>query len=413
MHRVKTLSTLTVLGALAPAAHALSIKDDTLSVGVKLHLQERVSLLNDAQDADGDAWDPLRGGTSATSGAGEAEFARFDIRRARLGLVAKWGDWKGNFQIRAENNDRVGAATGGRAVQLYYANAGRSFKMGDIEHEVRFGLDKPFNGESSISSSTFMFPDDRVVSLQSEIRGVGVGYGLRTALVTFGCDIQNNLSGTLDPDATGDTTGGGTTSQTNGLYYSARVEAAPTAALKIAKRQESYCGKPGTGVLVGFDLQYDHHNLGDDAVTGSYRVSDTLTYGPDLLVHWNGLTALAEYRIRNQDRETVTDATGSTTDADIDGWFWDIQVGYAFVLPDDTALEPGIRYERLNLNADSDSDVEYTGGDFGGEGDAIDIGVSWYLDGHNNKIQLDLQLWKAETGEADAQIVRLQHQWAF
>ncbi len=406
MHLVKTLSTLALAGACAPTAFALSIKDDTLAVNLKFQVQERVSLLNDASDPDGDDWDPLR------AGQGEAEFARFELRRARLGFAAKWGDWKGNFQIRAENNDRVGAATGGRAVQLYYANAGRSFKMGDIEHEVRFGLDKPFNTESSISSSQFMFPDERAVSLITEVRGVGIGYLLRAPFITFGFDIQNNLTGTKDPQAFEDAAGG-TESETNGMFYSARIEFAPGQGLMIPKRQESYCGKEGTGVLIGFDYQLDQRNLTDDTVATTYNVNDTTTFGPDLLVHWNYLTFLAEYKWRKRKNESVIDATGVTTKTDFDGTIMDVQAGWSFIMADGTALEPAIRYEKQDLNKDVDSVAAYSGSDFGGDGSAVDFGLSWYLNGHSNKIQLDLQLWKAEDGDADAKIVRLQHQWAF
>ncbi len=412
MQLVKSLSALALLGAAIPSTYALSIKDDVVSVGVKVQMQIRAQLLNDADNATGANYDPLRGTN------GEAEFARFYIRRARFALAAKYGDWRANFQIRGgEGSDRnVGGDA--RAVQLYYANGARVFKTGDIEHDVHFGLDKPFNSESSISSSAQLFPTERIVAQMIETRNVGVGYGLRSSFVNFGVDLMNNSTTTKDAEA-GDNIGA---DETNGYFYSARVEIMPGKEYNPGKRLESYVGKEGFHVVGGIDAQWDDGNLSNGAISGlavtpgtQIRVTDAFTWGPDLLVHWNFLTFLAEARLRTTDVEDVVNATGATTSRDFKSSWYNVQLAYAIPLESGHVIEPAIRYMERDDNRSIDNTAAVYGAsnDNGGDGTTIDLGVNLYFNGHANKLQLAYQMWEAEEGDAQARIVRLQHQVSF
>jgi hypothetical protein len=417
MKLVQTLSALALVGAATPTAFALSVKDDQLSVNLKFQVQSRAYLLNDGSNATGGDYDPLRGTD------GNAEFARFDLRRARLGFAVKYNDdWRGTFLIRAENNDRSvngGAATAsggnGRPVQLYFANAARVFKQGDdIEHDLHAGLDKPFNSESSISSTTYLMPQDRLSLSYIEWRGVGGGYGFRSPMVNFGVDVQNNSTGTKDPQAGNDTGA----EETNGYFYSARIEFMPGKDWNPGKRQESYAGKEGKALVVGFDVQVDRGSLTTDGAA-TYTDIDTTIFGPDVLLHWNFLTLLAEYRWRKLSTDVVTDATGATASSDVDGTFWNVGAGWAFPVGA-YFIEPCIRYGERDSDKDTDSTAPFAAGpggnignDIGSDGKTFELGVNWYISGHSNKIQLSYQNWKAEAGEADANFIRLQHQWAF
>lgn len=405
MRIAPSLAALALIGATVPAAHALSIKDDTVSVGVKVQLQTRGQFLNDADNAAGEAYDPLRDQN------GDAEAARFYIRRARMGLAAKYGDWRGNFQIRAgEGADRAGLDST-RGVQLYYANGAYVFKTGEIEHDVHFGLDKPFNSESSISSSAQLFPTDRLIAQTIEVRNVGLGYGLRSAFVNFGVDVMNNSTTTKDAQA-GNGTGA---EETNGYFFSGRIEIMPGKEFNPGKRQESYVGKEGTHLVLGLDLQQDNGNLsGTPAATFEYRIQDTFTWGPDLLVHWNNITFLAEYRMRSTDLEDVDDPTSNTSASDFDGRFWNVQLGYAFPLESGTVIEPAIRFAERDDNTDVDESSVYgASNDNGASGTTLDVGLNVYFAGHGNKVQLAYQSWEAEEGDGTASIVRLQHQLNF
>jgi hypothetical protein len=439
-HPVKTLAALAILGAVAPSAYAVSIKDDVVSMKLGGNIQFRASLLNDASDSNGNDFDPLRG----TSGQ-SAEAARFDIRRARLSFAAKMGDWSGNITIRSEKNDQNQNATAstanggnGRPVQLYYAKIARDFKVGDMTHQIRFGLDKSFNVESAQSSSTFLFPTDTIVCEKAEERAVGVGYMFMMPFLNFGLDFHNGSTGTRDTDANGANTVNvfNSNGKTNGYFYSTRIEFAPGAEFMPAKRMESFYGKEGTHLVIGLDAQWDMGNLNltNVATAGNYQERDVFTWGPDILGHWNGLTAKAEYRMRSQTADNTVAATGvaGAAVADVDGKFWDIQVAYAFPL-EEVVIEPAIGYMVSDSNSDVDSfgvasgnngaagppavapqNFGYgAGADNGGDGKTINIGVNFYWNGHDNKTQVAFQSWKAETGDADAKIIRIQHQINF
>ena len=422
-HPVKTLAALALVGAVAPA-FAVSIKDDQMSLAIKGVVQGRAELLNNGSNATGGDYDPLRGTN------GDAEAVRFDARRARFGLEAKMGDWKAVLTIRAEKNDTTGSAGGSsfidpgatanggaatsnanRGLQLYYANIQRSFKLDDgVALAVRGGLDKAYNAESSISSSAFLFSSDTVVDERIEQRNLGVGSTLTSPFINAGFDIQNNSTTTKDGDASA-------ANQKNGMFYSARLEFSPVAEWMPAKKVQSFVGKEGTHLVIGADVQMDDKNLNGAAAAagGTYVSTKTVAYGPDVLFHWNGLTAYGEFRMSKANRDVVAGAAL----ADVKGRFWNIQAGYAMPVFD-IVIEPAIRFSKV----DSDTGVTNTntgynagaaGGaiDNGGDGRTIDIGVNLYFDGHNNKLGIALQSWKAEAGSADASIIRIQQQISF
>lgn len=422
-HPVKTLAALALVGAVAPAFGA-SIKDDQMSLAFKGVIQARVDLMNDGSNATGGDYDVLRGVD------GSSEPMRFDVRRARFGVEAKMGDWKAVLTIRAEKNDTIGSAGGSsaldpggtanggantananRTLQLYYANITRSFKLDDgLVLAVRGGLDKAYNAESSISSSTFLFPSDTVVDERIEQRNVGVGAMLTSAFINAGIDIQNNSTTTKDGDASA-------AGVKNGLFYSGRIEFTPVAEWMPTKKMQSFTGKEGTHLVIGADVQVDDKNLNGAAAAagGTYVSTKTVAYGPDVLFHWNGLTAYAEYRMSKVTRDVVAGAA----QADLEGRFWDIMAGYAIPVSD-IYVEPAIRFSSVDTDKNTEvTNAGYNAGaaggaiDNGGDGTTFELGVNLYFDGHNNKMQIGFQHWSAENGDADANIIRIQQQISF
>lgn len=426
-HPVPTLAALALVGAVAPATYGASIKDDSMSLAFKNNVQVRATLPVSAEDTAGNDYDIFH------AAPGDSEPVRFEIRRARLGLEAKMGDWKGKLTIRAEKNDTFGSATStataaagsqgtsnGRAVQLYYANIERGFKVGDgMEFSVRAGLDKSFNIESVISSSTFLFPSDTVVDERVEERNIGIGLMFKAPMAAVGIDIHNNSTSNY-ATTSGDNTASGTDAvDGNGMFYSGRLQFSPMAEWMPAKLIQSFTGKEGTHLVIGLDLQKDVGAIGTIVATG-YRITDTFTWGPDVLFHWNGLTAFGEYRMRTAKREDVTDVGNVRTGlADVKGRFWNIQA--AFALPvEDIFIEPAIRYSFVDTDtsvtaAANPYNTGAAGGamDNGGDGKTIDIGVNFYFNGHENKLQIAFQSWKAEEGNGKASIIRVQQQLNF
>jgi hypothetical protein len=134
-----------------------------------------------------------------------------------------------------------------------------------------------------------------------------------------------------------------------------------------------------------------------------------MAYGVDVMLWLNGLSAYVEYRTGTLERER----NDGVAVADVDAEYITLQVGYAFPVGEEI-LEPAIRYQIIDNNTDADETVNYGNNtESGGSGTQIDIGLNYYLSGHDNKLSLAVSLWESEEGQGDATIIRLQHQINF
>lgn len=403
-HIAPTLTAIALMGA-APAFGA-SIADD-LVIKPKAQIQVRAQFGDGASNTAGDDFNIYNGAT------GDSPSAKFSVRRARFGVEAKNSTgWFGVFQIRAgERVDSGSAATSKtRTAELYYANIGKMWKQDGFEIDVHGGLDKPFNGESSISSSAFLFPMDRPNAHWIENRDTGVGSKATIAeMVRVGVDVQNG-STIINQDAD---------SEAGGLATSFRVELSPGKDFMPSKKLESFAGAEGHHLVVGFDYQSDADALtAVAAAPGNDQTTSRTTIGPDILYHWNGLTALADLRMRTTE---VENSVGASPD-DVKGQVWTIQAAYAIPLEAGFAIEPAVRFSQIDLNKDNEEEGpnpfnqgEYRAGQSGTE---FTIGVNAYWNGHANKTQLAYTSWKGEDAAAgadaaDAHVITLQQQVTF
>lgn len=398
-HPVKTLATLAFLGAMAPSVHAVSIKDDVLSLTPGIRIQTRAQM-NDATGPTGDEYRVQGGDDDEVN-----DPLDFSIRRARIYLSFKYGsNWKGQLAINADNVDRD-ADGASRGVVIRYAWLERAFKMeGDMTHAIHFGLDKPYNNPSdaAMSSSRTLLPNSNAASGMLDPRGVGVGYRFNHPVFALAADVQNNMNG--PKDATGDNA-----QEEEGFFYGVRAEFSFSPEWFIAKRSESFLGKEGHGLTFGLSYGTNQDAVVDDVGDGSEgQVSDT-AYGIDVMFWMNGLSAYAEYRAMTTEGDS--NVNGSLDDVESEVIV--LQVGYAIPMADGI-LEPAIRFQMIDENTDADEDSEFgNNSETGGSGTQIDLGLNYYLSGHDNKLQLAVSLWEAEEGEGDATIIRLQHQINF
>ncbi|MBA3685820.1 MAG: hypothetical protein H0W72_11360 [Planctomycetes bacterium] len=419
MHLVKTLSALAIVGGFLPTAQALSIKDDVISLGVGVRLQTRLQI-NDGTDRVGDDYRIQSGTRNAAN-----DDLDFSIHRARLYLNGKYGaNWKFQLAFASDGIDagtQVGATNGNnnRLAQVRYAWIERQFKINDdFSHAIHAGLDKPYQNPSdaAMSSSRDLFPNRNRAATFLAPRGVGIGYRLTAPIASLALDLQNNTSATKDVD---NDAGSNNNEEGEGFYYGARVEFSILKDWFTTKRAESYAGKEGTALVIGASYGVNDGALVDAtaAVVGPPvvaatvdRTVDTTAYGVDLLFHYHMITAYAEYRMMNVDTDNITGA-----DTDIDSDVILAQLGYAFPLANDTVIEPCVRYQIIDLNTDNDDELAEFGAnaESGTSGDQIDLGINYYLDGHSNKLQLAYSMWSAEEGDAEANIIRLQHQINF
>jgi hypothetical protein len=390
-----TSPTLLVIAALAaaPGMHALSVKDDDLSLGLKLQLQVRAEK-GWAQGNDNQAYNVPEAAANS-----ESDVMDFYVRRARIGFAGTWkGEYKFAYLMRADNQDKFNAAppsgtgapsvqTQGRTPQTHYAFVERIIKQEDLglEHGVRMGLDYAwFNGASAaFSSSSFLFPTERATAGMVGPRGVGVGYKLSHKKVTWGVDVQNN---------TGDAqniAGDGTADQGEGLFMGSRVQviAYDSDEKGHMKTVESFLGKEGKGVLVSAE-----YGINDSNNITATQTANTTAYGFEILGHMDAITALAEWRqmITRTKNNVIADDTNV-------GTCYLIQIGYALPMGDQI-LEPAFRWTKLDADADTGETGNYGTSEYGGSGYSWDLGLNYYIHGHSNKLQLAWQHWRAEDG---------------
>ncbi len=423
-HPVKTLAALAFLGVMAPTAHAVSLKDDVLSLTPGVRIQTRAQM-NDATTGTGTVGATNGPGSdfrlaSGTAGASD-EPIDFMMRRARIYMNFKYGsNWKGQIAIHADGVDNS-ATNANRGMNLRYAWLERGFDMGDgISHGITFGLNKPYNNatDSAMSSGREMMPNSFASASYLAPRGVGAGYRFYHPVFMIAADLQNNTNTAKDVTTTN-------AAEEEGYFYGVRAEFSFSPDWFIKKRSESFVGKEGQGLNIG--VSYGSNQDAalvdiDTATAGNQQAKRSLSaYGIDALFWLNGISAFAEYRTGTQETER-NDGVSNATTADVDGTFISFQIGYAMPLGDEV-IEPCIRYQIIDKDTNNDNEkVNYsatdqahgqTSTDSGNSGTQIDFGVNYYLNGHDHKLHLAVSLWEAEDGEGDATIVRLQHQINF
>lgn len=405
-----TLSALALAGALAPMAHAVSIKDDVMSLGIGMRLQTRAELAQ-ADNATGDDWN-VAGGAN-----GENDTLDFSVRRFYVTLDGKYGaDWRFKGTIFTERVD-TGQSNQNRGINIRYAWVERIFKHDEKwSSAVHVGLDKPYNVNEAdyVSSSVMLLPYKRAAAEHFlRPRGVGVGYRLVGNILAAAVDVQNNTNAARDLTQSGGV-GNENLDEGEGFAYSARVEFSISPDWFTTKRAESYAGAEGQHLVFGLSYGVNDGALVHGAAPAGDLMVTTTLLGADVLFHWDAITALISYHA--QDVETELTGAGTAAETDIDGTIIAAQVGYAFKLDGGTVIEPAVRYQIIDLDTDNDDEAVVYGAasaENGRSGDQIDLGVNVYFSGHSNKLQLGYQMWNAEDGDGQANVLRLQHQLNF
>lgn len=422
---VPALLALTVTGALLPA---LEISDNDTKFSFGLYLQGVAAKASAANKA-GDSYNAIEGID------GHGDDADFYLRRLRTVFRGAHKGFIFQATLSADDYGRVPTSTA-PSVGLYDAFVGKEFKMdGGISHRIAFGKQTTWFNTVVTRSGAQQFATGRASAAFMNVNGVGVGYRFAAPVISLGIDVQNNTGdeSTDQVVATTVTTTNATNNSTGsnnigeGLTYTARLElTGPSAdSWAIGKWQESFAGVAGKGVALGLEagaVQRDRVNTGKPAnaapaAPGTQAASKkTMVMGADVLLHIDGLTALAAYHHQavevNADADNKDDSTGSEVMA--------IQAGYAFPVDGLGVLEPALRYQKIDFDTANDSEgTSFGNKDFGNSGNEIDFGLNLYLSGHSNKLNLVYTKWTGEdtgkTGESapTANIVRLQHQLLF
>lgn len=413
-----------------------AVKPSDLVFKWKAVIQARAVAGASADAANGDGQDYF---ASTNANGSESESLRLGLRRARLTIEARSkDDWFALATIRADSVGTSGTtSTGAAAVGLYAAYVGKTFKHGDYEHDVKLGVDQFYSNWSTISASTGLFAGDRsvgVITGNSSQREAGLNYQFRSPILRAGFDIQDNSN--LTRTAT-NTPSSGNYDRKPTPFTSLRIEGAPGADYLPARKQESYVGAFGTEVVFGLDYQNSGRTY---AVANEERQFHI--FGPDLLIHWDNLTFLAEYRLSHLGRSATAGTLANSEAESLDGRHWNAQAGYVLPLEDlPLKIEPALRFAVTDWATDLDERSQWgTNGSRDnnaynpntflaqtklkkgeledgttslGSGRQVDVGVNLYWNGHANKTQISYQAWKAEEGEGVARAILVQHQVQF
>lgn len=392
-----TLAILACAGMAGPQADAaVSIQDDTVKLEFGVRLQTRLSRYDGESTTGADY-------NVQTGQVGKNDPFDFMVRRSRLYAKGSYGAyWKFQFALQGDEFDRQNV--GSPAVQVRYAWVERILRLGDSDSAiVHFGLDKPFfNPADFVSSSALLLPTN-MVNVEKGLANRSVGLGLRWLgpMYQVGADIQNvggRQAGAVNVD------------ESEGFWYSARIEGSFAKEWYTARRQESYVGKEGNAFILGVEYGTERDRF---TTANTQRTRNGI--GVDALLWIDAITAIIDW-----DRLTTkTDDLIAADPADVEGDILTVQIGYAFPLDDGQAIEPAVRFSRYDTNQDVDNVAENwapaAGGfvEHGSSGREFDVGLNWYFNGHGNKLQLAYTNWSPEEGDASASIIRVQHQLNF
>ena len=406
---------LLLLAATVATAPALEISDNDTKFAFTF-FSRAVAAKATATQAGGDSYNPVEG---INGGSDDMDLY---MRWVRVGFKGTHKGYLYQVVLNANDLGRTSTPTVAANISVWDAFVGKAFKGDGITQTVTFGKQNTWANTVVSRAGSQMLATSRATGDYLNTNGVGLGYRLTAPVISLGLDVQNsigddnatqNIAATTAPN-----TSTGTNNRGEGMYYAARVEITGPSedAWAIGRWQESFAGKAGKGIALGFDAGASQRDRidGNSAVAGTQAASQTVVvFGADVLLHVDGLTALAEYR--HQARKVDVDKGG---DDSVGSEAFIVQGGYAFSVDGFGVLEPAVRYQKIdNDTADDNEGKSFGGKDYGDSGKQLDFGLNLYLAGHSNKFGLIYTTWTGEEGvgkdAATADIVRLQHQLMF
>lgn len=372
-------------------------KNGTLQITPILYLQARLET-SIAENADGTPYNVTR------AVDGNADRWGLYLRRWRPGFRATYDKrWIVMFLVSA---DGWGRKSGGNTLGLDTGTFGVDFETGPITHSLQFGKHHAEFGSASRYTFNMLMPVNRPSSMYGP--PLTTGFSCRSTWDTFTLGTNAFVLG-------GDDT---SSRKSRGAFYGARLVWAGFGPFRNGVWRESFLGESGQGFSLALDAGYSHNEHGDielataDVQPGMFRSATT---GAELLLHWNGLSALGE--VRQMRRWSLPE--GTTRSFERHGRILVAQTGYATKIFHSIVLEPSLRFSRINLDRNNHHEGSSygPGPDNGLSGYQFDSALTLYLHGHNNKLGLHFQRWLGESSpdgnRASATVLRLQQQILF
>lgn len=347
-----------------PAAHAaVDVADEGVNMKFGFRMQNRVEL-SDVSAASGE---------SAT-----LDNADIMARRLRFGVAGTYNTaFRYKLTMRA---DKLGqqSTLDNAELEVHEAWTSYQFRNGNQDHTVRIGVEKPgYNGSYKGSSSSLLFPTRMPGARWDGVKGMGLAYRVEDRK-----DIWRASLEVVDANGQED------------MYYGLRLESSFDRRYAMKKRRESFLGKRGVEHLVGIGY------------------GTIVRQGPDnnqIGIVLDGAHHIDEYSASWEIHQYTEEGAGD----DREQLIVSAQVGWYMERIGETIVEPAVRVSMIDLDDDGMADTYSLSSENGGSGTQFDLGVNFYFDGHNNKLQLAYTNWTADEGNADANVIRLQHQLNF
>jgi len=370
---------LLVFAASAPAFE-VSWNDWTIHIMSRLQLRLDVGT---AQDTDGSSWNPWN-----DNGTADRDLAwNLSLRRARLFFFGLRDDgyfW--NFSIKSDN---IGRFSSDADVAVHASFIGRHIQQGALRHSLKGGYDWHTASRIYLDSAyDMLMPTGRYASNFGVASTIGLDYLLTAPAWSLRLGVADRPQG-----------------EDGDLMFYTRLATSFSEDLRLARYRESYAGAPGIGHELGIGL--DQHVDGSAPGDGGTMDDDFSVAYLDYMLHYEriSLTADIAYGMAG------SGCRHAGLLPDDDGWIGGVQLGYAIPLADGRVLEPTMRAQRVNATS-SDTRGRYVF-EGGADGSYASIGLNYYLEGHRNKLQTQLQWYQPEAGDGDATILHMQYQLDF
>ncbi|MBI4745749.1 MAG: hypothetical protein HY786_04215 [Deltaproteobacteria bacterium] len=320
--------------------------------------------------------------------SGKEDLSNFQAQRTRLGFKGYVGSDKLKYQFllsasQSGEYDKVSLLDG-------FVDYVPLKELG-----VQAGQFKvPYSTSWSISASQLQFVDRTQVDANFRLdrdNGLNLHGSCRDSMLTYNLGAYNGE-------------GRNKSNQDNGMLYAARLMFEPFGKYAYHESDNEMSDKLTMLVSAAYAVSTrqagsTNTNLNGRLATGTTKVgvSDVTGYDGFIGAKYRGASVHGEYfnRVIDPQKQGLADETA-------EGYY--VQGGY-FVMP--RTVEVAARYEYLEPNKDKAEDLRKEYG----------IGVSYFVNGHKNKLQADFfkikdEAGKTKRGEEDSRL-RVQYQLAF
>lgn len=203
-----------------------------------------------------------------------------------------------------------------------------------------------------------------------------------------------------------------------GFMYTGRIQLAPFGKFEDYKEADIE-RDPAPRLAIGLGAAYNqnaHRPQSNQGTPYDFATFNYLNLEADVIFKVAGFSFLSEvmYRGANKRSESQVDDLGETqTEHSREGWGFFTQAGYMLTDHFEVAGRYSQLFSRKGTDPDFAEDIHGDGESEHGIGHEVVGGLSWYVEGHNLKLQADYAYLFGDAGDNGTHEVRVQGQTQF